>query len=141
MTAMALLLMAVCGLGCSENQEGRVPVYPAAGRLTVRSEIPEGALIVLYPASTANPGASELRPSARVGKDGAFRLTTYEAGDGAPVGEYIGTIEWNKLIKRGSDYVAGPNAVPKEYAGRETSPWKVTITEAANELPPLEVGK
>ena len=124
--------------GCSDG-DGRVPVYPVKGKVTVAGEVPEGALLVLYPA--ARGGENELRPSAKVKHDGSFHLTTYEADDGAPSGEYTATIQWNKLIKRGQDYVGGPNVIDKRYTSRDTSPWKVTVTTGPNELPPIEIKK
>src|SRR5262245_38760390 len=99
--------------GCSGG-DGRVPVYPVKGKVTAAGEIPEGALIVLYPARGG--GESELRPSAKVRRDGSFSLTTYDAEDGAPQGDYIATVQWNKLIKKGKDYAAGPDVIPKDYA-------------------------
>ena len=75
----AILLVAGCSGG-----DGRVPVYPVMGQVTVGGEVPEAALVVLYPAQGG--GENELRPSAKVNQDGSFTLTTYEADDGAPAG-------------------------------------------------------
>jgi hypothetical protein len=122
--------------GCSGG-DGRVPVYPVAGKVTVGGEVPEGALIVFYPAEEA--GQPEHRPSAKVEPDGRFKLTTYDAGDGAPAGDYTAVIQWNKIVKRGNDYVAGPNVVPPPYASRERSKWKVHVASAPNDLPPLDI--
>ena len=81
----------------------------------------------------------DLRPSAKIGQDGTFSLTTYVADDGAPAGEYTATIQWNKLVKKGPDYSAGPNVVPKQYAARETSPWKINVQSKSNELAPINI--
>jgi hypothetical protein len=107
------------------------------GQVKVGGEIPEGALIVFYPSKPG--GAEEIRPSAKVKSDGSFKLTTYDADDGAPAGEYVGTVQWNKLIKKGSDSVAGPNVVPKEYQSRDTSPWRITVGGSPVELDPKEI--
>lgn len=133
-----LLGLAVLLAGCSGG-DGRVAVYPVKGKVTVAGEVPEGALIVFYPAEGG--GEKELRPSAKVRQDGSFSLTTYEADDGAPSGEYTATIQWNKLVKKGQDYVGGPNVVPKEYASRDTSRWKIKVAAGPNELPPFEIKK
>ena len=138
--AKAALLLAVSLStfdGCG-GDDGRVPVYPVKGKVTVSGEVPLGALVVLYP---TQKGAKELRPSGKVGADGSFTLTTYEADDGAPAGEYVATIQWNKLVKRGNDYSAGPNAVPKQYGSQESSPWKVRVAETPNVLEPYAIGK
>ncbi|MFO0951873.1 MAG: hypothetical protein U0835_12120 [Isosphaeraceae bacterium] len=68
--------------------------------------------------------AAASRPSGKVSEDGTFQLTTYEAGDGAPAGEYTATLQWNKLVKRGNDFVAGPDIVPPAYTSPEQSPGK-----------------
>jgi hypothetical protein len=122
--------------GCTGG-DGRVPVYPVSGKVTVAGAVPEGALIVFYPAEgVVQP---EHRPSAKVERDGRFRLTTYDAGDGAPAGDYTAVIQWNKIVKKGNDYVAGPNVVPPAYASRERSRWKVRVASAPNDLPHLEI--
>lgn len=127
-------------IGCSGG-DGRVPVYSAEGKISVAGEVPDGALIVLYPAAAKAGAEQELRPSAKVKPDGTFSLTTYDANDGAPAGDYVATIQWNKLIKKGSDFVAGPDIVPKEYTSRETSPWKLTIASSRNQLEAVTIKK
>ena len=135
-TWLAGVVFAITFAGCG-GEEGRVPVYKVTGKVTVSGEVPEGALVVLYPAKIQ--GDQELRPSGKVRSDGSFSLTTYEADDGAPVGEYTATIAWNKLIKRGQDSVAGPNVIAKDYAKRESSTWKVKVEDAPNDLAPLQI--
>lgn len=135
--ALALLGLApLAGWGCSDD--GRVKVYPVSGKVTVQGEVPDGALVVFNP---AQPIAGDLHPSAKVGADGTFKLTTYEADDGAPAGDYLVTVQWNKLVKKGNDYSAGPNAVPPAYATKEKTPWKVTVAPSANDIPPQAITK
>ena len=131
-----VLSLAMLPIGCG-RPDGRVAVYPVRGKVRMSGSVPEGALVVLYPAKGAT--TQELRPSGKVKPDGSFSLTTYDADDGAPTGEYTATIEWNKLIKRGQDYVAGPNVVPPEYAKPETSGWKIKVAEAPADLEPLDI--
>jgi hypothetical protein len=130
--------LSVLAAGCSET-DGRVAVYPVTGKVTVAGEVPEGALVVLYPAVAE--GEQALRPSAKVGKDGSFSFTTYEANDGAPSGDYTATIQWNKLVKKGQDYVAGPNVIGDEYASHTSSPWKIKVATGPNELAAREINK
>ncbi|WP_406697453.1 hypothetical protein V5E97_01215 [Singulisphaera sp. Ch08] len=130
--------LAMLVTGCSSD-DGRVPVFPVKGKVSVAGEVPEGALIVFYP--TTAGGETELRPSAKVKPDGSFSLTTYDADDGAPSGDYTATIQWNKIIKNGKDFKAGPDLIPKSYASRESSLWKIKVAEAPNELEPLTITK
>jgi len=51
-----------------------------------------GAVVVFHP--TAPASGEGPRPTARVGEDGKFALTTYVKDDGAPAGDYAITIEW-----------------------------------------------
>lgn len=132
----AAVLVGLLAAGCGGG-EGRVPVYPVGGTVKVGGEAPEGALVVLYPARDAKN--QEIRPSAKVSKDGSFKLTTYDADDGAPAGDYVATIQWNKLVKRGSDFVAGPDVIPADYASPEKSPWKVSVRNGSGSLPALEI--
>jgi hypothetical protein len=135
-----LIVPALLGLstaGCRQDQP-RIPVYPVTGKVTVGGVVPAGALVVLYPKAGAE-GAP--RPSGKVKADGTFALTTFEADDGAPAGEYVATVRWNKLIKRGRDHVAGPNVIAKRYSDRESSIWKVNVAAAPNELEPLTIVK
>jgi major membrane immunogen (membrane-anchored lipoprotein) len=132
------LLAAVLVVGCSGG-EGRVTVHPVKGKATVAGAVPEGALVVFYPAPGA--AAKDLRPSGKVTKDGSFTLTTYDADDGAPAGDYTATIQWNKLIKQGGDYKAGPDVIPGAYGSPEKSTWKVKVASGPNELPPLDIKK
>jgi hypothetical protein len=128
--------MAIFLTACSGDDQ-RVPVYPVKGKVTVAGEVPVGALIVFYPVQPV--AEKDLRPSAKIGLDGTFSLTTYVADDGAPAGEYTATIQWNKLIKKGQDYSAGPNVVPEQYRAPETSPWRIKVENKPNELAPVNI--
>ncbi|WP_422924663.1 hypothetical protein [Singulisphaera sp. PoT] len=134
----SLIILAALLAGCGGNGD-RVPVYPVKGKVTVFGEVPEGALVILNPVKDG--GETEIRPSGKVRSDGTFSVTTYDADDGAPAGEYLGTIQWNKLVQNGRDWKAGPNVVPKDYASRQTSPWKITVEAAPKELEPLAIAK
>ena len=124
-------------VGCSGG-EGRVPVYPVAGKVTVKGETPAGALVVFHPAGGS---ADAVRPTGKVRDDGTFAVTTYDGEDGAPAGDYAVTVQWNKLVKKGNDYQAGPNAVPQPYSHPDATPWKVKIAAARNDLEPRDLVK
>jgi hypothetical protein len=79
---MALLLVAGCGDGIE-----KVSVVAVKGKLYVDDKPHGPATMVLYPIPA---GEDDQRPavSGEVTADGSFTLTTYDAGDGAPPGEY-----------------------------------------------------
>ena len=43
--------------------------------------------------------------------------------------------------KKGNDYAAGPNVIPRDYASRETSPWKVEVSDSPKQFAPLAIAK
>src|SRR5688500_4438547 len=95
-------------LGCGEAKPDRVAVHPAAGSVTFKGQPAYGASLTLHPKA----GPENLpAPRASVEKDGSFKLSTFNGGDGAPEGEYVATVRWYKLVKAGPDVVAGPNVI------------------------------
>jgi hypothetical protein len=133
----AFTTLTLAAIGCGGKVEAeRVPVYPVEGAITFRGQPMPGAFIVLHPKT---PNDKAPAPRAEVTKEGVLRVTTYNAGDGAPEGEYVLTIQWNKLVKNGSDVVAGPNVVPPKYAKPETSGIVVQVAAGPNTLQPIKL--
>jgi hypothetical protein len=135
LAACATLMLAAAG--CSGKVEAeRVPVYPVEGAITFKGQPMPGAFIVLHP-KTPNEKAPASR--AEVTNEGSLRVSTYNAGDGAPEGEYVLTVQWNKLVKNGSDVVAGPNVIPSKYSKPETSGIVVHVAAGPNSLQPIKL--
>jgi hypothetical protein len=135
LSGIACLCLVAC-TGCSQAQPEHVPVYPATGTITLKGQPMPGAFIALHP---KNPQENVPTPRADVGKDGAFKVTTFAGGDGAPEGTYVVTVQWNKLVKNGSDLVAGPNVAPSQYSKPETSKLEVRIAAGQNQIPPIKL--
>ena len=71
---------------------------------------------------------------------GRFELTTYDARDGAPAGQYAITVELRQPQQRGEEMVRdGPNVLPPKYADASRSPLRYTVVEGRNEVPPLVI--
>lgn len=128
---LGLLLAAGCGPSAPP-----VALHEVRGRVAFGRQTPVGAQVVLHPRDGAWPHGS--LPSATVAEDGSFRLGTFAAGDGAPAGEYVATVQWFPVDKDGS---VGGNALPGKYAAPHSSPLTVTVQAGANDLPPLEITK
>jgi len=65
--------------------------------------------------------------------DGSFTLSTYNANDGSPVGEYAVTVVWRQpWLDR--DGKPGPNLLPARYAKAETSDLRVKVQEGTNDF-------
>src|SRR5687767_1729557 len=114
----SLFALSVASLiGCGSSDEPRVAVHPVSGKISVGGESPVGAQIILHQAGAAQE--RKFSPTAKVAKDGTFKVTSYQSGDGAPEGEYVATVVWYKVTDGG---VRGDDVVPKKYSSAETSP-------------------
>lgn len=107
------------------------PTFPVRGRLLIGGAPAAGAMLVFHPQGVDR---SAPRPKAYADAQGRYVLTTFAAGDGAPVGKYRVTVELRQLVRRGEDTELGPNQAAEKY-GRVTSTTlaaKVGETPAAN---------
>jgi len=135
---LACTLVLALGLlltGCGRSGPPRVATHQAKGSATWQGRPLAGAFVALHPKNQIEPGAPT--PTATVQPDGTFALTTYDAGDGVPEGEYVVTLQWRKTVKSGSEYVLGPNLLPVKYARPDTSDIVVRIAANQTELPPI----
>jgi hypothetical protein len=127
----ALALFALTGCG------GGKKVYPVHGHVLAGKNKPaKGAVVVFHAAGEED---NDARPVATVDENGEFVLTTFQNGDGAPVGEYHLTIVWptpkrTPLDREGGDLLRG------RYADPATSQISFTVEKAAdNEVPTIQV--
>jgi hypothetical protein len=131
----AVLALAACTLfpGCG-GEDWHAETYPAHGRVTINGEPAAGAVVELH-ATGEKPDVRNSRPWAVVEDDGAYTLSTYEKGDGAPPGDYALTVRWPPDVSQPSlaDRLGGAYATPAQ------SQWSVTISEGDNQLPPVEI--
>jgi hypothetical protein len=134
-TALLCLGAALITGACAKD-EARVPVFPVRGQVHFQGKPAPGAFVVFHPTEDAG---DDLRPTGRVDADGSFSLSTYDKDDGAPAGDYTVTVEWQPLVTKGQDTEVGPNVLPDRYGKPETTPLKASITEAPNDLPPIQL--
>lgn len=131
--SMALLSLAFAG--CGPAGESRPEVIPVEGSLTINGKPAEGAMLVFHPSHGEEFDARGSRPRANVEKDGHFQVTTYDAGDGLPAGEYDVAVLW----------FDDPNsAAPHDkLGGRYAVPGKpelhISVTPETSQLEPLEI--
>lgn len=119
-------------VGCGEDWQAET--YPAGGQITINGEPAAGAVVELHSIGE-QPDERNSRPWAIVQEGGSYTLSTYEKGDGAPVGEYAATVRWPPETSQPTlaDRLSGKYSKP---AGSE---WNFVITEGDNELPPIEI--
>jgi hypothetical protein len=129
-----LLVSLVLGCGQAPN---RVPVYPASGTLTHNGKAAVGAIVILHP---TDPASAPVKPRGKVGEDGAFRLTTYETGDGAPAGDYAVTVYWPKAPPPGEpNNDDGPDLLGGRHLRPEKPLTRLTVHPRDNRLDPITI--
>lgn len=147
-TFIGLLLLCVMIVGCGETEtDTKLKLIPVEGKITVKSEPATGAKVTLHPVEGAVADAG-LFPSGVADESGRFVLSTYEAGDGVPVGNYQVTVVWPdtdfkpKKISDIEDAVQGgelPDKLKGRYAQPKTSKLTASIESGTTELPVIEL--
>lgn len=134
--ALAFLPGVLSLVGCGEKQ---VPVFPVVGKVSVGGQTPVGAQVVLHSTNDSLP--PNVAPSGTVKEDGTFEISVYKSGDGAPVGDYVATIQWFKVVQSEGGSGRGPNVLPGRYADPTSSPIRVTVNSQPNQIDPIEITK
>lgn len=111
-------------------------LHAVHGSVTFGKTVPAGARIVLTPKAGGWPYDSF--PTATVGHDGTFRLSTFGKEDGVPAGTYVATVQWFPVAPNGSPQ---GNALPRRYASASTSPLIVSVPPESTSLPPLQISR
>jgi hypothetical protein len=129
-----VLTAAVLALVLAGCAKGHKPVVPVRGKVFFYGKPADGALVVFNPVGDNDPNA--VRPQGTVGSDGAFEMTTYEAKDGAPPGEYNVTFVWLiENLKTKKEW----SPLPTRYMAPENSGARVTVREGMNDLQPFQL--
>jgi hypothetical protein len=118
--------------GCAS--ETQVPVFPVSGKINFKGKPPVGAQVVLR--ATGAGGVDGVVPIGTVKPDGSFTITSYEPDDGAPEGDYVALIRWNKLSADGTQ---GPNVLPRQYADAKASPVRVSVGNGPVDIPAINI--
>jgi hypothetical protein len=130
--ALAAVLLAAAGCG-----DGRKACYPVRGMILVDGKPAPDAIVTLIPVdeSDGNP----VRPVGIADATGAFTLSSYVSGDGAPACEYVVIFEWRErsgILKNNFD---GRDRLSGKYADAKKSSFRVTVEKRPQELPPYEL--
>jgi hypothetical protein len=107
----------------------RRPTQPVRGQVLYEGIPVPGAYVVFQGTVKERPP----RADAFTRSDGTFTLSTYEADDGAPAGEYNVTVVWRKPFYEPSGK-PGPNHLPDKYAKADTTPLKFEVKSGTNEV-------
>jgi hypothetical protein len=128
--------VAVVSTGCREEQKSfQKVVVQVKGTITVDGKPPTSPIKIdvhpVGPADTEHPTMS----SGLSGDGGAFELSTYDSGDGVPVGEYALTYFWGDFNLVSMRY-GGKDKLNKRYAKPENSVTKFKAEEGK----PVDLG-
>jgi hypothetical protein len=125
-----MLMLAPVGCGNSS------PMNPTRGEVFFNGQPAAGASIVLHPLTpSTEPGTKRYFPSATVGPDGSFQLSTDRVNDGAPTGDYAVTIVWQEEEIVGGEKRDGSDKLGWHYWHPSYSNLRATIKPGNNELP------
>jgi hypothetical protein len=133
-----ILVFAALACSSSTNKgEDRKPVYPVRGQVFFDKKPAAGAFLLFVPVNEpAEP--KDPRPRAYVNAEGKFSLSTYDAEDGAPAGDYIVLVTWE-----GGTTPDGREEPPDKLHGRYSDPKQpklnATVKPEANELSPFHL--
>ena len=118
-----------CG-GSKTVVANQKPTHPVQGKFLIDGLPVRGAVVTFHPQD--DPGPEPARSYARTEEDGSFKLSTYQQGDGAPVGRYLITV----MVQDADNEAA---RLPAEYGLPQTSGLKAEIKEGVNDLPPFRL--
>jgi len=128
--ARVLVLVSIAGTclstaSCQKTDPNRKETIPVCGEVYVDGQPAAMLQIQCHPVEgmdTQQPTITQ----AVTDQEGKFQLATYEAGDGAPVGEYKLTFVWQNFSAVAASY-SGPDKLKKRYADPGKSPFPLRV--------------
>jgi hypothetical protein len=134
---LAACIIAGLASGCSKRDEPfRKVVVPVTGRVTVDGKAP-ATPIKIECHNTGTPDMEHPTVSwCMTGDGGTFSLSTYEAGDGVPAGDYALTFLWGEMNLVTMNY-GGKDKLNRKYSKPEDSVEKFTEKEGE----PVDLGE
>jgi hypothetical protein len=132
LAASVLAVLAGCGGPAGPAR------HPVRGQVLWNGRPLAEAQVIFHPQFSADEEFPQ--PIGQTDAQGNFRLSTLQANDGAPVGEYRITIELRDLRNVGEETVRdGPNLLPARFVRPQESGLHFTVVEGENVVPPLEI--
>lgn len=135
LSAVLMCALTQLSLGCGDT-ERQAETQPVSGRLLINGQPAKDAMVVFHPVSGQSFDDRGTRPKGYVDEQGNFSVYTYEAGDGAPVGEYNVCVLWLENPRSpdpGVERLGGQFARPSQAAAN------VTIVNGENQLDAIEL--
>lgn len=136
-------LVAVISLpGC--GREDRIAVYPVTGKVLVDGRPAAGVDLQFCPVDEG-VSAAAIFPRARTDNQGQFELSTYEPGDGVPVGQYRVTASWKLLDTTDPEEMhadvqsSAEEKLDGKFLEPDLTPLQIDIAAGVNELSALNL--
>lgn len=120
---------------CSKPDTGRKVTIPVRGEVYVDGQPAAMLQIQCHPVG----GMDREDPTvtqAITDQEGKFQLSTYEAGDGVPLGEYKLTFVWQDFSVLSASY-SGPDKLKKRYSNPDSSEFPLTVEQGS----PIDLGR
>lgn len=129
---ICVLLMWLCS-GCG-NKSTEVPTVPVNGTLLVDGQPAEAVSVMCYlvGAKPDDAGIYPIEASCQTGLDGGFSLSKFSDRAGLPVGEYVLTFVWLKMVDSPQSSLADKDYLNKLYNTIKKSPHKFKVVEGAD---------
>ncbi len=129
----AATLVALAGCGRSDSLPS-YHVYEVKGKVLLADGKPlAGGWITFVP-----KGDLPVSPSAAIGPDGSFALSTGGSGEGAPPGDYKVRVEAPQLQQTASK-PRKKSIIPSKYADEDSSGLVITVRADTNQLEPIRL--
>lgn len=123
---------------CSrQEQPYRKPTYRVIGVVTVDGIPPDTPLQISCHDVQGIDAEHPTVSAALTGEGGKFEISTYESGDGVPVGEYVLTFEWKQLNLVTMNF-GGPDRLNNRYRDPSKSAVRFVVEEGAKG--PIDLG-
>jgi len=132
---LVMLLVAMCLCSCGKDQPFRKETFPVTGQLIVDGQPAENVVVTCHDLKGLDK-VSPTFPETNTGKEGVFKISTYQAGDGVPEGEYALTFYWGELNLMSMSY-GGPDKLNDRYRDPATSTIKVVVKKGK----PADLGR
>lgn len=122
--------------GCGENLS--VPrTAPVSGSVTSKGKPAPGIRVKFHP--QFEMGKVKFTPYGETGPEGRYVLNTGAPGNGAPVGDYIVTIEKPRSGTDANGLEAEVDDLKGKYSDPQKSQFKVSVKSGENVVPPFDI--
>lgn len=129
-----LLFCTGCGWGGSDFEYAKL--YKAQGSLTINGKPAEGAMLIFSPLRQQEQVDKRgTRPHAYVDASGNFQVTTYQEGDGIPLGEYKIALIWEDKPNSSSSW----DKLDSQYVNPDSTNLRVAVAPGDNQFEPMKL--